>query len=142
MASSKKYSEEVAAEIDEEIRRMIGECLEDTKEILKAHMTELENVAQALLLVETLDGEQFERLFTGEITPEALADELNIRRQEQEIKDEEEQARALKEEDLARYDGDYLSDDDIEEDTEETDENPFKSYDEIGEEEDENEDNR
>lgn len=142
--SSKKYSEEVAAEIDEEIRRMIGECLEDTKDILKAHMTELENVAQALLLVETLDGEQFERLFTGEITPEALADELNIRRQEQEIKDEEEQARALKEEeeDLARYDGDYLSDDDIEEDTEETDENPFKSYDEIGEEEDENEDNR
>ena len=142
--SSKKYSEEVAAEIDEEIRRMIGECLEDTKEILKAHMTELENVAQALLLVETLDGAQFERLFTGEITPEALADELNIRRQEQEIKDEEEQARALKEEeeDLARYDGDYLSDDDIEEDTEETDENPFKSYDEIGEEEDENEDNR
>ena len=142
--SSKKYSEEVAAEIDEEIRRMIGECLEDTKEILKAHMTELENVAQALLLVETLDGEQIERLFTGEITPEALADELNIRRQEQEIKDEEEQARALKEEeeDLARYDGDYLSDDDIEEDTEETDENPFKSYDEIGEEEDENEDNR
>ncbi len=142
--SSKKYSEEVAAEIDEEIRRMIGECLEDTKEILKAHMTELENVAQALLLVETLDGEQFERLFTGEITPEALADELNIRKQEQEIKDEEEQARALKEEeeDLARYDGDYLSDDDIEEDTEETDENPFKSYDEIGEEEDENEDNR
>lgn len=143
--SSKKYSEEVAAEIDEEIRRMIGECLEDTKEILKAHMTELENVAQALLLVETLDGEQFERLFTGEITPEALADELNIRRQEQEIKDEEEQARALKEEeeDLARYDGDYLSDDDdIEEGTEETDENPFKSYDEIGEEEDENEDDR
>ena len=142
--SSKKYSEEVAAEIDEEIRRMIGECLEDTKEILKCHMTELENVAQALLLVETLDGEQFERLFTGEITPEALADELNIRRQEQEIKDEEEQARALKEEeeDLARYDGDYLSDDDIEEDTEETDENPFKSYDEIGEKEDGNEDNR
>ena len=143
--SSKKYSEEVAAEIDDEIRRMIGECLEDTKEILKCHMTELENVAQALLLVETLDGEQFERLFTGEITPEALADELNIRRQEQEIKDEEDQARALKEEeeDLARYDGDYLSDDDdIEEDTEETDENPFKSYDEIGEEEDENEDNR
>ena len=143
--SSKKYSEEVAAEIDDEIRRMIGECLEDTKEILKAHMTELENVAQALLLVETLDGEQFERLFTGEITPEALADELNIRRQEQEIKDEEDQARALKEEeeDLARYDGDYLSDDDdIEEDTEETDENPFKSYDEIGEKEDGNEDNR
>ena len=143
--SSKKYSEEVAAEIDEEIRRMIGECLEDTKEILKAHMTELENVAQALLLVETLDGEQFERLFTGEVTPEALADELNIKRQEQEIKDEEEQARALREEeeDLARYDGDYLADDDEENtDTETTDENPFKSYDEIGEEEDENEDNR
>ena len=143
--SSKKYSEEVAAEIDDEIRRMIGECLDETKEILKAHMTELENVPQALLLVETLDGEQFERLFTGEVTPEALADELNIKRQEQEIKDEEEQARALREEeeDLARYDGDYLADDDEENtDTETTDENPFKSYDEIGEEEDENEDDR
>ena len=136
--SSKKYSEEVAAEIDEEIRRMIGECLEETKEILRAHMTELENVAQALLLVETLDGEQFERLFTGEVSPEALTDELNIRRHEQEIKDEEEQARALKEEeeDLARYDGDYLADDDeIKADTEAADENPFKSYEEIGEEE-------
>ena len=143
--SSKKYSEEVAAEIDEEIRRMIGECLEETKEILRAHTTELENVAQALLLVETLDGEQFERLFTGEVSPEALADELNIRRHEQEIKDEEEQARALKEEeeDLARYDGDYLADDDeIKADTEATDEKPFKSYDEIGEEEDQNENNR
>ncbi len=142
--SSKKYSEEVAAEIDEEIRRMIGECLEETKEILRAHMTELENVAQALLLVETLDGEQFERLFTGEVSPEALADELNIKRHEQEIKDEEEQARALKAEaeDLARYDGDYLSDDDeTGEETDETDEKPFKSYDEIGE-EDRDENNR
>ena len=142
--SSKKYSEEVAAEIDEEIRRMIGECLEETKEILRAHMTELENVAQALLLVETLDGEQFERLFTGEVSPDALADELNIKRQEQEIKDEEEQARALKEEaeDLARYDGDYLSDDDeTDGEADETDEKPFRSYDEIGE-EDRDEDNR
>ncbi len=142
--SSKKYSEEVAAEIDEEIRRMIGECLEETKEILRAHMTELENVAQALLLVETLDGEQFERLFTGEVSPDALADELNIKRQEQEIKDEEEQARALKEEaeDLARYDGDYLSDDnETDGEADETDEKPFRSYDEIGE-EDRDEDNR
>lgn len=142
--SSKKYSEEVAAEIDEEIRSMIGDCLEDTKEILKNHMTELENVAQALLLVETLDGEQFERLFTGEISPEALADELNIKRAEQEIKDEEEQARALRAEaeDLARYDGDYLSDNEDDEAIDETDENPFKSYDEIGAKEEEDENNR
>ena len=142
--SSKKYSEEVAAEIDEEIRRMIGECLEDTKEILRNHMTELENVAQALLLVETLDGDQFERLFTGEISPEALADELDIRRAEQEIKDEEEQARALRAEaeDLARYDGDYLSDSEDDEAIDETDENPFKSYDEIGAKEEEDENNR
>ena len=142
--SSKKYSEEVAAEIDEEIRSMIGDCLEDTKEILKNHMTELENVAQALLLVETLDGEQFERLFTGEISPEALADELNIKRTEQEIRDEEEQARALKAEaeDLARYDGDYLSDSEDDEAIDETDENPFKSYDEIGAKEEEDENNR
>lgn len=142
--SSKKYSEEVAAEIDEEIRSMIGDCLEDTKEILKNHMTELENVAQALLLVETLDGEQFERLFTGEISPEALADELNIKRTEQEIRDEEEQARALRAEaeDLARYDGDYLSDSEDDEAIDETDENPFKSYDEIGAKEEEDENNR
>ncbi len=143
--SSKKYSEEVAAEIDEEIRKIIGECLEETKEILSSHMTELENVAQALLLVETLDGEQFERLFTGEITPDALADELNIKKHEQEIKDEEEQARALKEEeeDLARYDGDYLADDNEDDESIIPSDDPlFKSYDEIGREEDNNEDNR
>lgn len=37
-------------------------------------MDKLERVAQALLEVETLDGEQFEALYTGEVDAQGLAE--------------------------------------------------------------------
>ena len=39
-------------------------------------------MAQALLLVETLDGEQFERLFNGEATPESIQAEIESENKE------------------------------------------------------------
>jgi cell division protease FtsH len=71
-STRQNYSEEIASEVDREIRRMLDECYDETRRILIEHDDAFERVAQALLLVETLDGDQFERLYTGEIDPEGI----------------------------------------------------------------------
>ena len=68
----KNYSEEVASEIDEEIRAIIEACYDKAKAILTQHMDKLNAVAEALLELETLDGEQFLEIYEGRITPEEL----------------------------------------------------------------------
>ncbi|MBQ9972486.1 MAG: ATP-dependent zinc metalloprotease FtsH [Firmicutes bacterium] len=70
--SRKNYSEEVAKEIDAEIKRIVEESFAEAERILTENIDKLHAVAQALLEVETLDGEQFEALFTGAHTPESL----------------------------------------------------------------------
>ena len=75
-STRQNYSEEVASEVDREIRRILNECYDATRKILTENDAAFERVAQALLLVETLDGDQFERLFTGEIDPEGVKEEV------------------------------------------------------------------
>ena len=75
-STRQNYSEEVASEVDHEIRRLLNECYDDTRKILTENDAAFERVAQALLLVETLDGDQFERLFTGEVDPEGIKKEV------------------------------------------------------------------
>ncbi len=58
-SSGKNYSEKTAAEIDEEIRSIIGEAYDTCKNILTTHIDKLHFVAQFLLKNETMDEEQF-----------------------------------------------------------------------------------
>ena len=81
-STRQNYSEEIASEVDHEIRRVLDECHAETTRILKEYDDAFERVAQALLLVETLDGDQFERLFTGEATPESIQNEIESENKE------------------------------------------------------------
>ena len=74
--SHKNYSEEIASEIDEEIKALIEEAFVSAEKILLDNMERLHVVAGALLEVETLDGEQFEALFTGVLTVEQLSEKI------------------------------------------------------------------
>ena len=116
----KNYSEHTAQEIDEEIKRIIDEAYAQATKILTEHDETLERVAKALLLVETIDGEQFEALYTGKMSAEDLkesvdkADEAKQAQNEKEAAEaeqlrKEEEARLIEE--LKKYDGDYLRDD-------------------------------
>jgi cell division protease FtsH len=58
----------VAEEIDEEVRRIVGEAYEKCRTVLSEHRAKLDLVAETLLEVETLDQEAFIRLMNG--TPE------------------------------------------------------------------------
>ena len=99
-STRQNYSEEVASEVDHEIRSLLTQCYAETKKILQDNDEAFEKVAQALLLVETLDGEQFERLFTGEADPETIRQEIESENKEiaRKNKKEAEESKRLEEE--------------------------------------------
>jgi cell division protease FtsH len=66
MGNEPDYSEEIAREIDDEIRRVIEEAHELAVGTLKAHIDELHRVSGILIERETIDKDQFERLLAGE----------------------------------------------------------------------------
>ena len=66
MGNEPDYSEEIAREIDDEIRRVIEEAHELAVGTLKAHMDELHRISGILIERETIDKDQFERLLSGE----------------------------------------------------------------------------
>ena len=64
------YSETVAAEIDEEVRRIMEDAYAKCEKILSEHRDQLECLAQYLLKYEKIDGDDFEKLMRGElVTP-------------------------------------------------------------------------
>ena len=70
------YSEEIAREIDDEIRRIIEEAHETAKQVLREHMEELHRVSAILIERETIDKDQFERLLAGEAEESVFPDEV------------------------------------------------------------------
>jgi cell division protease FtsH len=60
------YSEEIAREIDDEIRRVIEEAHELALSTLRDHIDDLHKISLILIERETIDRDQFERLLQGE----------------------------------------------------------------------------
>lgn len=133
------YSEETANEIDEEVKRIVHDGYEKAQAIINEHMDKLLAVTDALMELETIDGAQFEKLYSGEMTAEELIaetreeDEKRAAENRQEAQETEEELKIL-ERDLARYDEDYLNDDkDGENADDESQDNASESVEENGE---------
>ena len=60
MAQAKTYSEEVAAQIDQEVKAIIDAAYRRCQEVLEAHREQMERVVSHLLEHETMSGEDFE----------------------------------------------------------------------------------
>ncbi|MBD5142694.1 MAG: ATP-dependent zinc metalloprotease FtsH [Ruminococcus sp.] len=73
-SSTPNYSNEVASEIDKEIRNFVEQGYAKAEEILRTHIDQLHIVAQYLIQYEKIDGPDFEKLMKGEsleqVTPE------------------------------------------------------------------------
>ena len=91
-SKTKAYSDSVASEIDHEVRDILERAYQETERILKEHMDQVVSVAEALMRVETLDGEQFEELYTGKIDAEGI--EKQVREHEDKIRRENEKEAA------------------------------------------------
>jgi cell division protease FtsH len=72
------YSEEIAREIDDEIRRVIEESHELALSVLREHMDELHKISTILIERETIDKDQFERLLAGEDEGTVFPDESPV----------------------------------------------------------------
>ncbi len=62
----RNFSEEVAARVDKEIRRILEEQYDRAKTVLTEHREAMERIVKALIEYEHIDGDDFEKLFKGE----------------------------------------------------------------------------
>ena len=79
ISEQRDYSEEVAEQIDKEVRKLVGEAYDQARAILVKYREMLDAVAQRLLEVETISREEFEAIFpppapkiSGTPIPQAL----------------------------------------------------------------------
>jgi len=74
---SKQHSEQMARQIDQEVHAILMSCYQAAREMCQEHAEELETIAQALLELETLSGEEVNRICDG-----ATATDLKAARRE------------------------------------------------------------
>jgi cell division protease FtsH len=76
MGNEPDYSDEIAREIDDEIRRVIEEAHATAHRVLREHMEELHKLSAILIERETIDKDQFERLIAGESEESVFPEEV------------------------------------------------------------------
>lgn len=106
MASRKEYSEQIAADIDREIRRIVDNAYDNAYSLLEENQDDLHVVAKALLEYETITGEEFELVLTEgfEALKEKIESEKKRKKKEREenikiAEEEEKKQEALLDED-------------------------------------------
>jgi cell division protease FtsH len=69
------YSDEVAREIDDEVRRIVEDAHQTSKDILSEHREQLDTISRILLDRETIEADEFIALLEGKPEDEIFADE-------------------------------------------------------------------
>ena len=71
--SNKSYSDTVAYEIDQEIRKIVNGCYDQAKRIISEHRKDLDNIVRALIDQETLTKEDLDNIVKyGKVKPETV----------------------------------------------------------------------
>ncbi len=108
---AKNYSEEVAWEIDSEIRKIINEGYEKAEKILKDNLDKLKGISEILLIREKIDGKEFERLLEcsqGELGAETEIAKVEMAELKEKIEAQKEAERKEREEQKASAEEDEL----------------------------------
>lgn len=69
ISEQRDYSESVAEKIDTEVRQLVQEAYDRAKDILIKYRVQLDAIAQRLIEVETIEREEFERIFSEPVQP-------------------------------------------------------------------------
>ncbi len=56
-------SDQTAADVDKEVMKVLASCYEEAKEIIKAHLTTMDRLAEHLISKETISGKEFMRIY-------------------------------------------------------------------------------
>jgi cell division protease FtsH len=118
MTSRKEYSEQIAADIDREIRRIVDDAYDKAFTLLEENVDDLHVVAKALLEYETITGEEFELVLNEgfDALKEKIEAEKEQKRKEREenikkAEAEEKKQEALLDEDEADDSDDFVFND-------------------------------
>ena len=85
--NSKNFSDQVALEIDKEVRKIVEECYAKAKKIIKENEKLIMLLSDALMENETLTKEQIDSLVkTGKLVPEEEAEEISLKEEAKELK--------------------------------------------------------
>jgi cell division protease FtsH len=76
MTGGREYSEDTARAIDEEIKKIIDNLYEETRQLLLANKERVEAVAKALMRYETLDSGDIDRLMRGDTLTKPTVSDL------------------------------------------------------------------
>ncbi|MFA5561112.1 MAG: ATP-dependent zinc metalloprotease FtsH [Eubacteriales bacterium] len=115
-SAGQSYSQETAAKIDREIKRIIDDAFQVAQNILQANLDKLHRVAEFLLQYEVMDEAQFKALMDENATIEELAamikqrEDKNRRENEQAEKERTEKEREEAEKQRDTYQTDPLKD--------------------------------
>jgi cell division protease FtsH len=102
-SSGKNYSEKTAADIDEEIRNIIGSCYDRCKTILSDNVKKLHFVAEFLLKNESMDEEQFRAAMEmSDPTIESIEEIAFLKKQKSEEENKNAEVKRKKEEEEER----------------------------------------
>jgi cell division protease FtsH len=71
-SAQQDYSDEIAREIDDEIRRIVEEAHQTAKEVLSTRRDDLDRLSRVLLDRETIEREEFEQLLVGKSAEEVF----------------------------------------------------------------------
>jgi cell division protease FtsH len=75
MGAEPDYSDEIAREIDDEIRSVIESAHASARRVLEQHLDELHRISAILIERETIDKDQFERLLAGDAEEDVFAED-------------------------------------------------------------------
>ncbi|MFW6238790.1 MAG: ATP-dependent zinc metalloprotease FtsH, partial [Halanaerobiales bacterium] len=91
ISRQRNYSEEVAAEIDQEISSIVTNCYEKAESLLKENADKVERIVNALKERETLNSDQIQKLMEGEPLPTLEEEEAETEEKPEEERVEEEE---------------------------------------------------
>ena len=78
ISEQRDYSETVAERIDGAVRKLVDEAYDRTREILVEYRAQLDRIAKRLIEVETIDGDEFTRLFEIVVEPKVSGTPLPV----------------------------------------------------------------
>jgi len=86
--SQRNYSEKVASEIDEEVKRIITTAYDKAEELLKENMDKLHKTAELLLEKEKIDADEFDAVF-GVVKEEVKQEKIKKKTEQKETENTE-----------------------------------------------------
>jgi cell division protease FtsH len=95
ISEQRNYSEKVAEEIDEEVRRIVDEAYQSARTVLVERRAKLDQIAKHLIEVETIEGEALEALFAAEVDEELTTTEKEPKEEPKKPKKKEARAEPI-----------------------------------------------